>query len=171
MNWIIKNTQKLKFHTNLGELLQPIKNDLTEYDWIVADIEVNTSQLTTIPINNQDEWFRLTFSEMTTLMQADAQIIWGAFSAIPEDYEFDVKRMDLPFAEGVDVIWKCGNLQIPNSLIEIIAWDSSYTIVKFTDQQLSDKFKDHFNEAIALEKYDWSNKKANISAPSHIRGR
>lgn len=30
MNWIIRNTDKLKFHTNLEVLLKPIENDIKE---------------------------------------------------------------------------------------------------------------------------------------------
>ena len=61
----------------------------------------------------------------------------------------------MPFAEGNEQIWKNGTLQVKNSLIEIIAWESSYTIVKFTDNKMSDKFKEYFQEAIELEKYKW----------------
>jgi hypothetical protein len=43
--------------------------------------------------------------------------------------------------------------QIINSEIEIIAFDSSYTIVKFKNKLLSDKFKMFFEEAIELEKF------------------
>mgnify|MGYP004271290885 FL=1 len=39
--------------------------------------------------------------------------------------------------------------------MEIIAWDSSYTIVKFTEKGMSDRFKAYFDEAIELEKYKW----------------
>ncbi len=46
-----------------------------------------------------------------------------------------------------------GNLQVKNSKVEIIAWDSSFTIVKFTEKKISDKFKEYFDEAIELEKY------------------
>ncbi len=37
--------------------------------------------------------------------------------------------------------------------MEIIAWDSSYTIIKFTEKAMSDKFKEYFDEAIELEIY------------------
>jgi hypothetical protein len=60
---------------------------------------------------------------------------------------------DLPYAEGNAMIWKNGNLQHPDAEIEIVCFDSGYTIVKFTRQDLSDKFKAYFDEAIELEKF------------------
>ena len=84
---------------------------------------------------------------MNIIRQNDVQIIWGVFSGIRNNLEVKLDQIELPFAEGNNKIWKNGNLQIENSIIEIIAWDSSYTIVKFTDKELSEKFKSYFDEA------------------------
>ena len=55
--------------------------------------------------------------------------------------KYQVKRGIHP---NIFEIWKNGNLQVENSKIEIIAWDSSYTIVKFSEKKMSDKFKEYF---------------------------
>ena len=153
MNWIIRNTSKLKFHTNFDVLLRPIENEIERFNWLVNDLEINTSEMQKLPINHDKDWFLINSDQMNTLRRTDTQIIWGAFSAIDKKLQFEVTDEKLPYAEGVSEIWKNGNLQVEESEIEIIAWDSGYTIIKFTDEKLSDKFREYFDEAIELEKY------------------
>jgi len=50
----------------------------------------------------------------------------------------------LPFVDGNELVWKNNHLQVKNSEIEIIAFDSSYTIVKF---------KTYFDEVIELDNF------------------
>lgn len=153
MNWIIRNTNKLKFHTNLNILLEPIKDDIQSFKWLIADLEVNTSEMEKLPINHEKDWFLITSEEMKKLRNSDTQIIWGVFSGIDKNIDIAITEEILPSAEGVAEIWKNGNLQVEQSEIEIIAWDSGYTIVKFKDEKLSNKFKEYFDEAIELEQY------------------
>lgn len=155
MNWIIRNTEKLKFHTNLDVLLKPIEDDIHHLKWLVTDLEINTSELQSLPINHDKDWFLISAEEMNRLRNSDSQIVWGVFSGLEKNIDINPDEMDLPLAEESEVIWKAGNLQTPFTKIEIIAYDSSYTIVKFADADLSEKFKSYFNEAIELEKYKW----------------
>lgn len=63
MNWRIRNTSKLKFHTNLTVLLEPIKEDLLGLKWLISDLEINTSVLETLPVNHEKDWFLITSGE------------------------------------------------------------------------------------------------------------
>lgn len=158
MNWIIKNRDKLRFHTNLNVLLRPIENDIQRFNWLINDLEINSSELENLPINHERDWFFITSEQMEELRISDTQIVWGAFSAIDNKINLEINEDMLPYAKGVSEIWNNGNLQVKESEIEIIAWDSSFTIVKFTDEILSNKFSDYFDEAIELEKYKWKKK-------------
>jgi len=155
MNWIIRNISKLRFHTNLEILLKPIENDIQRFNWLINDLEINSSEIDSLPISHGKDWFYITSEQMEELRISNTQIIWGAFSAIDSQKQIEITDEILPFAEGVQQIWKNGNLQVKESEIEIIAWDSGYTIVKFKDEELSNKFKNYFDEAIELEKYKW----------------
>ncbi|MDI9858185.1 hypothetical protein [Flectobacillus roseus] len=157
MNWIIRNTRKLKFHTNLKVLLEPIQDEISNLKWIISDLELNTDQLKYLPINHDKDWFLISAEEMNVLRKTEIQIIWGVFVGILKTQEIEPSQIDLPFADGNGQIWKNGNLQVERAKIEIIAWDSSYTIVKFTDPSMSEKFKAYFQEAIELERYKWKN--------------
>lgn len=158
MNLILRNTSKLKYHTNFDVLLKPIEKEIERFNWLVNDLEINTSEMEKLPINYNKGWFLINSDQMNDLRRTDTQIIWGAFSAIDKNLEFKVTDEKLPYAEGVSSIWNNGNLQVKESEIEIIAWDSGYTIVKFTDKKLSNKFCEYFDEAIELEKYKWKKK-------------
>lgn len=153
VNWIIRNTCKLKFHTNLKALLEPIQDEISNLKWLISDLEMNTDRLKYLPVNHDKEWFLISAEEMKVLCKTEIQIIWGVFVGILETQEIEPSQIDLPFADGNGQIWENGNLQVEYSKIEIIAWDSSYTIVKFTDPIMSEKFKAFFQEAIELEKY------------------
>ena len=151
MNWIIRNTSKIDFHTNLKEILKPISTDLDNYNWFLCDLDFITEK--PLPINFDENFFILKNEDFQKIVNSQTQIIWGVISAVPKNIDIEIDENDLPFVEGNDLVWKNGNLQVTNSEIEIIAFDSSYTIVKFKSQSLSEKFKNHFDEAIELEKY------------------
>lgn len=154
MNWIIKNSDKLEYHTHLGILLEPIKEAITALKWLIADVDMNTAELEKLPIDHEREWFLISSDEMKNICKSDTQFIWGVFSGIDQKTDFNPNSFEIPYADGNEEVWKTGNLQIENSKIEIVAWDSTYTIVKFTDKDLSVQFKNYFPEAIELENFE-----------------
>ncbi|MFZ4929650.1 hypothetical protein [Chryseobacterium sp. Mn2064] len=152
MNWIIRSTKKVKFHTNLHEVLKPIWNDLAVYKWILTDLDFISDQL--LPINFDEDYFILDHPEFEQIYESNTQIIWGILSAVPNNIEPDTSALSTLSAEDTNV-WKPDHFLIQGSMLEIIAFDSGYTIVKFKDQSLSDKFKDYFQEqAVDLQKFN-----------------
>lgn len=151
MNWIIKNTSKIDFHTNLNEILKPISTDLDNYNWFLCDLDFMSDS--PLPINFDKDYFILKNEDFQKITDSRTQIIWGVISAVPKNINIEINENNLPFVEGNELVWQNGNLQVNNSEIEIIAFDSSCTIVKFTNQTLSEKFKKYFDEAIELEKF------------------
>ncbi|SFD09781.1 hypothetical protein [Flavobacterium phragmitis] len=152
MNWIIQKTEKLEFHTNLKELLKPIQTETEYYNWVISDFEFISDK--ELPIHHEEDFFVLSNKEFNEILNSLTQFIWGVISSIPKNKEIVINENNLPFAEGNDLIWKNGNFQIPNSTIEIIAFDSSYSIIKFKEKNLSDTFKEYFPEAIELEDFN-----------------
>lgn len=152
MNWIIQQTEKLNFHTDLKELLKPIQKEIESYNWLISDFEFISNQ--EISINHDRDFFVLSNQEFNEILNSQTQFIWGVIIGFPKNKEIFIDENNLPFAEGNDLIWENENFQIPNSTIEIIAFDSSYSIIKFKDKNMSDRFKNYFNEAIELEKFN-----------------
>jgi len=154
MNWIIRSTKKVKFHTNLQEVLKPVWEDLTAYKWILTDLDFMPDG--TIPINFDNDFFILNHGQFEQIYNSNTQIIWGIIAAVPSDIEPDSMYISQLSAEDPDV-WKSNHFSIQESVLEIIAFDSGYTIVKFKDRNLSDRFRDYFQEQ-AMD-LDYFNKK------------
>lgn len=152
MNWIIRNTKKVKFHTNLHEVLKPVWNDLAVYKWILTDLDFISDQ--PLPINFDEDYFVLDHQEFEQLYKSNTQIIWGIISAVPNNSEPDTSSVSRLSAEDTSV-WEPDHFLIQESMLEIISFDSGYTIVKFKDQSLSHKFKEYFQEQLVdLQKFN-----------------
>jgi hypothetical protein len=151
----------MEFHTHLNGVLKPIMDDIKDWGWLISDLDYFPDTITNLPVDFERDYFILSSEEFQTLVDADPQIIWGVVLGIPSTFTIKVDEDNLPYAEFNELIWKNGNIQHPDAVIEIVCFDSSYTIVKFRDQHLSDKFKDYFEEAIELESF------SNDSAPNY----
>lgn len=154
MNWIIRNTEKLYCHTNLKNLLNSSWINISEFKWVMSDLDIVNFSKHQLPIDLEDDYSILTPENFEKIVETDSQIIWGVISAVKKTEEpiFDMKKP--PFVEGNDDVWINEKFQIENSSCEITAWDSSFTIVKFKDEELSKKFKAYFDEAIELEEFN-----------------
>jgi hypothetical protein len=153
MNWIIRSTKSIKFHTNLHEVLKPIWEDLFEYNWVLTDLDFMSDD-NEIYIDFDHDYFILNKEQFEKLYQSDTQIIWGIISAIPKNAELNTNLISNLSAEDLNA-WKSNEFLIPESYVEIVAFDSAYTIVKFKDEKLSNKFKEYFeDEAIDLQKFN-----------------
>jgi hypothetical protein len=155
MNWLIQHSKKITGHTYLNEILKPIINN---YNWIVADVEFNSTLLGTIPINIYEEYFILNATQFNQLLNPDFQICWGIVLAIPQHIDIVVNKNSFPFAEGNTKLFEDGYIQHPDAELEIICFDSSYTIVKFKNEVLSNQFHHYFDDAIPLEQFRTSSK-------------
>jgi hypothetical protein len=153
MNWIIDKKNKQRCHTLLSEIIKPLQLYLQHYKWLFSDLDFLTSKLPYLPINFDKDYFILTAEDFKKIADEDVQIIWGVLLAIPKHEEILIDEHQLPFVEGNDNIWRNGNIQLENAEIEIDCFDSSYTIVKFKSEEMSNVFKGYFSEAIELKKY------------------
>lgn len=142
----------MKFHTNLHEVLKPIWKNLFEYDWVLTDLDFMSDD-NEIHIDFDHDYFVLNKEQFEKLYQSNTQIIWGIISAIPKNVELNSNLISNLSAEDLNA-WKSNEFLIPESYVEIVAFDSGYTIVKFKDEKLSNKFKEYFGkQAIDLEKF------------------
>ncbi|MES2800616.1 MAG: hypothetical protein V4638_11410 [Bacteroidota bacterium] len=145
----------MRFHTNLNILLNTGWININDYNWFMSDLDViNFADYEGIelPLDFSDEFHIPNQKNFETVVDSELQIIWGVISAVKNEMpKFNIN--DLPYVEGNDNVWENDYFQITNAIMEITAWDSSYTIVKFRDAELSRKFKEYFDEAIPLEQF------------------
>lgn len=152
MNWIIRTTKTVRFHTNLHEILKPIWNDLKEYNWMLTDLDFISDQKT--PINFEHDFFILNREQFKEVYESDTQIIWGIISAVPKGINLDKNFISNLSAEH-EKVWKPDKFLIDESFLEIVAFDSGYTIIKFKDEKFSKSFREYFKEeAIDLQKFN-----------------
>ena len=154
MNWIIRDTKKLYCHTNLNNLLKSWV-DISRFEWVLSDLDVINFTKKKLPINFKNSFSVITSDDFKKIIETDIQIVWGVISAINRTEKPKFNKNNPPYVEGNDNIWINDNFQVENAIFEITAWDSSYTIIKFKDPELSKKFKLHFDEAIELDKYNF----------------
>ncbi|GAA4340068.1 hypothetical protein GCM10023149_51200 [Mucilaginibacter gynuensis] len=151
MNWIISKSDKFDYHTNLGEIFKPLTNCIKDYNWLITDLQFISFSKAQLSIDHSHDYFLLDSTEFQALINNEIQFVWAVISALPKEIDIVIKDvLSLPYADGNGSIWESEELQHPDAVLEIICWDSGYTIVKFTDEELSAKFKAYFPEAVAL---------------------
>lgn len=102
----------------------------------------------------ENEYCILTGKELTYLVnKEDFQWIWGTFSAFdPSTSNEDILKHKLPENDMYPGFWKNPlTMQHPLSKIEIVAFDSSYTLIFTKDFALPEKFKEYYPKAEDLE--------------------
>ena len=150
MNWIVKNNKRTRFQTNLNEVLKPIWKELEFDKCIILDVDFMTNDV--IPINFDHKNFELTYGEFQKLILSDTQIIWGIFLFINGDCKIDWSILN-KFSSEDEKVWT-EEYFINESIMELIAFDSSYTILKIKKNELSIKFKNYFEkDAIELKNF------------------
>lgn len=152
MDWILYGGRTFRFHTHLQEVLAPIKNDIKDFKWFLSDLDYIADNAN-IPINFDQDHFILNKDEFQSLLYHDMQFIWGSIFGFREESEILFNPDSLPYVEGNEIIWKLGNIQIPDAVIEIDCFDSGATIVKFSDENLSKKFRDFYPEFKPLSSF------------------
>jgi len=149
MDWLIRESEQIRFHTDLRAILAPFTDNLDKYCWFISDLELLPDQFQRLKINLDLDYLLLSAKELKTIW--DAQFIWGTILAIPRSLTLTFRPDVLPYVEGNDSIWRPGNIQLKEAEIEIDCFDSGYTIVKFRNTELSDTFIANFPEASRLE--------------------
>ena len=152
MDWILYGGQTFSFHTDLQKVLTPIRKDIGEFKWFLSDIDYMADS-SNISINRDQDYFILNETEFEDLLSHDIQFIWGSILGFPRGIEIYFNSETLPYVEGNENVWKPGNIQIPGATIEIDCFDSSATIMKFSNENLSKKFHEFYPEFVALNKF------------------
>lgn len=99
----------------------------------------------------------MTGDELTNICKnEDFQWIWGVFSGFHKSVDKeDVLKNKLPQADGYTGFWQNPiSIQHPLAEIEIVAWDSSLTIIISKDDNIIEEFRKKNLLAEDLEKYN-----------------
>lgn len=124
--------QGRRYYTFLKEYFNLMDNVQKEYNWLISSYECypRSKEIQSV-FSREVVW--LSGSELTDIInEEDFQWIWGVLSGFPQKLSLEeVMAHKIPWADGNTVVWNEGHrMQHPLADIEIVAWDSSATIIK-----------------------------------------
>lgn len=143
-----------KYFTLLKNIFQSINDIQREYNWLITGFECYP-QKKEYAEKLSGKYCWITGDELTDMIEdEDFQWIWGVLSAFPKNLEKDnILKYKLPHAEGNTRIWQEPvSIQHPFAEIEIVAWDSSMTILISKNDDIIEKVKNNNTLAEDFEK-------------------
>ncbi len=149
------NAKGEKYYTNLKDVFDAINNKQLEYNWLITDCACNTNNPRIIQFeNNTYGW--ITGKELTDMVtNEEFQWVWAVLSAFDKSVTLhDVLEYNLPYADGYRGFWeKPLTMQHPLSKLEIVAWDSSLTLIFSENKEVVDDFKNFYPHSQDLEEH------------------
>lgn len=135
-----------QFYTRLGRVFAAIGEAQTGYNWLITACECYP-QTPDTAARLSGEYCWLSGDELTSIVRReDFQWIWGVLSGFKPDIPLeDVLKYPLPYADGYAGFWKNPlSMQHPLASVEIVAWDSTLTLVLSRRREIVDSFRKYF---------------------------
>ncbi len=145
-----------KYFTFLKEIFLCLNNIQKEYNWLITACECYPENRTYAEMLSK-EYCWLSGEKLTEMInEENFQWIWGVLSAFPINISVEeILKYQLPKADGYSGFWKNPiSMQHPLAEIEIVAWDSSLTILISKNDTIVDEFKRRNPLSEDLEEYN-----------------
>ena len=136
--------------TNLRHLVNSFADFHLNYNWLLTDVEADFGPFqgasfsrATIKYFSGAELSKLAFQFPEGL------IAWGVLTALPLTLKIDFAKMPVkPMADAAAAFWDGSPaIQFPGAVAEVVAWDSSFTILVSKDPELTAAFASYYPEA------------------------
>ncbi|WP_044002943.1 hypothetical protein [Hymenobacter swuensis] len=152
MTILLEDVPQFRWQTDLGRLLPAIRQQVEELTWVISNLQcLHFGGL--IPKvaaweEQMEHYYSYTVVSGKTLYDAmadtDMQAVWGVFCGVAGSVP-DLSKDEVPYADGNRELWtEPESFQLAASEIEIVAFDSSFTLVRFRDESLSRQFLEAF---------------------------
>ena len=148
----------MPYFTDMRAVFEAFPGVCQDYDWLISDLDC-TWCARDGESDPADEAFRsgslaISGHELGRFLDRnDIQFVWAVFSALPKGVKPAVD--ELPFAEGNPSFWKGSpKSQLPQSIFEIVCFDSTCTLLIGIDTELAGRFKAKFPEATDLDDFN-----------------
>ena len=147
-----------EYYTDMQGILGCLGNQVRQYNWLVSDHQVYFENTKINQLLDAEYCWLPGEKLMDIVFLENNQWIWGVFSAFSKST--DMKRVlsySLPYALENSDIWTLPiTLQHPLAEIEIVAWDSSCTIIKCKDENVIRHVRNRYPLSEDLETYNRS---------------
>ena len=148
----------MPYHTDLRRVFVALDGRQREFNWLLTDLELDhyPPGLPYLADPHQPRW--MSGNALSAIIEAhDVQFIWGcSLASAPESPSTwrDSIRIRSPMAMG-----RCGGRVVCRSSIRgrtwrSSAWDSGATILLSRDDDLSQRFRRYFPEAVDLDEHN-----------------
>ena len=139
MIWAAVDFRNKRYYTYLSDVFKALGGAQRRYNWLVTDCECYPSTPEYGAINRSGYVF-LTGDELTKVAETeDFQWVWAAFTGFEKSIALDeILRYPAPKSDTDSFYLRPYTMQHPRSVIEIAAFDSSYTIFRTRDKALYD---------------------------------
>lgn len=149
----------MPFLTDLRLVFEAFGGRQREFNWLITDLELNHYP-PGLPYGSDDRsldarW--LSGAELSQIVEEnDIQFIWGVLSGFRVGVAIDVATLSTyPYADGNRALWEpTVSIQHPLAEVEIVCWDSTATLLLSRDDDLTERFRRFFPEAVDLNEYN-----------------
>lgn len=146
------------YYTYLYPIFEAMKNKQKDYNWLITECAEWYDIFAKYNCKRCDEYIWISGEELTKLVRENEhmQMIWGVLSGFDLKYSLDeVIQYPLPYADMNRRLWENPvAVQNPLASVEIVAFDSSCTVIKSIDTQLLDDIKQKYGSLDDLERYN-----------------
>ncbi|UPL48196.1 hypothetical protein [Hymenobacter sublimis] len=152
MTILLEDPLQFRWQTDLGRLLPSIRQQVEELSWVISNLQCLHLQGVVPAVIDWEKQMEYYYSYTVvsgkmlydTFVDKGIQVVWGVFCGISGKVS-DLAPNEVPYADGNRELWtEPEGFQLVASEIEIVAFDSSFTLVKFRDESLGRQFLEAF---------------------------
>lgn len=159
-NFLLEGPSRMPYYTDLVYLCGAhgggaFGGRQDEFDWLITDLDCNYFP----PELDGRAPLVLSGAHLTELVETwepRVQFIWAVLSAFPAGKAPDPNSLDsVPFADGNPGFWHGSpRPQHPDAVAEVVCWDSTSLLLISRDDDLAERFRSFFAEAVDLDEYN-----------------
>ena len=145
-----------KVYTYMRVVFKAIGNAQENYNWLITDCECYPKSTEIAQMFDQ-EYCWLSGKELSHIAaQEDFQWIWGILCGFEKDIPLEeVLKYPLPLARDYDGYYHNPvSLQHPLSSVEIVPFDSSWTLIVSKDKMIVDRYLSCYPKAEDLSQFN-----------------
>lgn len=143
-----------RYYTHLRAVFEAINNAQNRYNWLITDCECYPHDNEISALFDR-EYCWLSGEELSALIEKeDFQWVWAVLSGFEKDVPLsEVLSHPLPSAENCAALSENPlSIQHPLAAVELVAWDSSWTVLISNDKHLVDTYAAAYPQCESLVK-------------------
>jgi hypothetical protein len=135
---ILQGKSDMPFHSDLSVVFKAMEDRQLEYNWLITNCECNYEPKNLLLSNRISFLSGRTLTETIRNEHGSLQFIWGVLTGFSQHHRIGVDQLECtPYADGNASIWRMDyEIQYPGAALEIICWDSTFTIISSVEASL-----------------------------------